>query len=233
MQRLFNAVITEPLQDFFRRLIEFMPNFLNSVIILFIGFIAGWFVKKTVVKTLTVLNTERFCTKIGVTQGLSKVGIRDTFTALLGKIFYWLLVFIFIIIALYTLKLPAIENLLEQFFLYLPNIFVAFLLIAVGYILGNFLGNAALIASVNAGMQFSRLLARGIKVVIILLATVMALEQLGIGRDTVIVSFTILFGGIVFAISLAFGLGGKDIARDYLEKRLQGKTENKDDLKHL
>jgi hypothetical protein len=151
----------------------------------------------------------------------------------LSRIFYWLVVFIFVIIALYTLKVPALEQLLEKFFLYLPDLFVAALLIIIGYILGNFLGRATLIASVNAGVKFSRLLGEGVKIVVLLLACVMALEQLGIGRGTVIVAFTILFGGFVFALALSFGLGGKDIARQYLEGKIKGESEEKDDLTHI
>ena len=134
---------------------------------------------------------------------------------------------------MYTLKVPALEELLQKFFLYLPDLFVAALLIIIGYILGNFLGRATLIASVNAGVKFSRLLAKGVKAVVLLFACVMALEQLGIGRSSVIVAFTILFGGFVFALSLSFGLGGKDIAKHYLEEKVEGGTKEKDDLTHI
>ena len=59
----------------------------------------------------------------------------------------------------------------------------------------------------------------------------MALEQLGIGRETIIIAFAIVFGGIVLALSIAFGLGGRDIAKEYLEKKLKG--EEKDEIEHL
>jgi hypothetical protein len=82
-------------------------------------------------------------------------------------------------------------------------------------------------------MRFAGLLARGVKILIFVFAFAMALEQLGIGRNIVVVAFTILFSGIVFALALAFGLGGKDIARDYLEKKFKEKEEDKDDIQHL
>jgi len=65
---------------------------------------------------------------------------------------------------------------------------------------------------------------------------VMAMEQLGIARGTVLAAFTIIFGGLVFALALAFGLGGKDIARKYLERRfkLEETEQNQDDeIKHI
>ena len=233
MKNVSDHIVTEPLKDFLQRLLAFLPNLLSSLIIFVLGFVAGWIVKHIVLKLANLFRIDRFCAKIGITEAFGKVGIKETPTRLLSRIFYWLTVFIFVIIALYTLKVPALEELLEKFFLYLPDLFVAALLIIIGYILGNFLGRATLIASVNAGVKFSRLLGRGVKIVILLLACVMALEQLGIGRGTVIVAFTILFGGFVFALALSFGLGGKDIARQYLEGKVKGEPEEKDDLTHI
>jgi hypothetical protein len=228
-----DSIVTGPLQDFFQRLIAFLPHLLSSLIIFILGLVLGWIFKKIIVKIAKLFKTDHFCSKIGMTEALEKVGIKGSPSRFLGRIFYWLVVIIFTIIALYALKVPAIENLLEKFLLYLPNIFIAVLLIIVGYLLGNFLGRTILIASVNAGMRFASLLARGVKLLIFVFAFAMALEQLGIGRNIVVVAFSILFSGIVFALALAFGLGGKDIARNYLEKRFKRGEEEKDDIQHL
>jgi hypothetical protein len=60
----------------------------------------------------------------------------------------------------------------------------------------------------------------------------MSLEQLGIGSSTIVVAFAIVFGGIILALALALGLGGRDIAKEYLEKKLKSE-ENKDEINHL
>ncbi len=233
MKNVVDTIITDPLKDFFQQLIAFLPDLLSAIIILVIGFIGAWILKKTLVKTLNILNADRFCEKVGITQGLDKIGIKFTPTVIMGRIVYWLVAFIFIIIALHALKVPAIVELLKQLFVYLPNIAVALLLVFVGYLLGNVLGRAALLALVNAGIRSAGLLASAIKTSVVVIAFAMALEQLGIGRETVIVAFTIIFGGIVFALALAFGLGGRDIAKDYLEKRLSGKAEEDDEFTHI
>ncbi len=114
----------------------------------------------------------------------------------------------------------------------LPNVFVAALILLFGYLLGNFFGRAALIASVNAGIRFSGLIGKFVKFTVFILSATMALEQLGIGRETVIIAFAIIFGGIVLALAIAFGLGGRDIAKAYLEKKMKGE-EKKDEISHL
>jgi hypothetical protein len=228
-----DTILTGPLKDFLQRLITFLPSLFSSLIIFILGLVLGWILKKIIVKIAKLFKTDHFCSKIGMTEACEKIGIKGMPSQLLGRIFYWLVVIIFTIIALNTLKVPAIENVLEKFLLYLPNIFIAVLLIIVGYLLGNFLGRTILIAAVNAGMRFASLLARGVKILIFVFAFAMALEQLGIGRNIVVVAFSILFSGIVLALALAFGLGGKDIAKDYLEKRFKGEEEKKDDIQHL
>ncbi|MEW6215921.1 MAG: hypothetical protein AB1478_12085, partial [Nitrospirota bacterium] len=65
-----------------------------------------------------------------------------------------------------------------------------------------------------------------------LLALTMALEQLGIGRGTIVIAFAIIFGGVVLALAIAFGLGGRDIAKEYIERKIKGE-ERKDDISHL
>ena len=129
--------------------------------------------------------------------------------------------------------MPAIEQILERFFLYLPNIFVAVIILFFGYLLSNFLGRAALIAAVNAGWKVSGLVGRLVKLTVFLLAVTMALEQLDIGRGTIVIAFAIIFGGIVLALAIAFGLGGRDIAKEYLEKKIKGEEEKKDEISHL
>ncbi|RMG02442.1 MAG: hypothetical protein D6726_07530 [Nitrospirae bacterium] len=234
MGTFFDKVFVEPLRGFFERIVEFLPNLLSSLIVLALGFLAGWLLRQGIEKLLQMIKTDHFCERAGISQALEKGGIKDTPTGLISRAFYYLVIFIFVIMALYTLKIPAIANLLEKFFLYLPNLFVAIILIIIGYILSNFFERAVLIASVNAGIQYSGFLGKGVKTAIILLTFTMALEQLGIGKETVVIAFAILFGGVVFGFSLAFGLAGKEIARDYLEKRFREKKEgDKDELKHL
>ena len=140
---------------------------------------------------------------------------------------------VFTVLSLKALEISTLEQLFEELFLYLPNIVAAIMILLAGYVLGNFSGRAALIASVNSGLRLSGLVGGVVKGAIFILSATMALEQLGIGSDTVIVAFAILFGGIVLALAVAFGLGGKDIAKEYLETKLRGEETKDDGIGHL
>ncbi len=235
MKNFLDKVIWQPLQDFLQRLGAFLPSFLGALLVFIVGLILAWLVKLLVVRLFRLLKVESILNRGGIAETLQKMAVKDTPTKIVGRLFYWLVVVIFFIISLNLLQLPAVDQLFEKFLLYLPNVFIAVVILIVGVLLGNFFGRAALIASVNAGIRLSGLLSKSVKTIIVLFAFVMAMDQLGIGRQTVIAAFTIIFGGVILAMALAFGLGGKDIARKYLERRFGGKEdeEKSDEIKHI
>ncbi len=231
MKNIFERLISEPLEGFLERFIQFLPNLISAILLLIVGLFFGLLTKQGFSRFFRLLKIDEFSERHGITNIFLKSGIKDKLSSIIGRLVGWLVFFIFVILSLSSLNVPAIERLLERFFLYLPNLFVAIIILLTSYILSNFFGRAALIASVNAGLKASGLIGRFIKLTIFLLGVTMALEQLGIGRETIIIAFAIVFGGIVLALSIAFGLGGKDIAKEYLEKKMKG--EEKDDIKHI
>jgi hypothetical protein len=234
MKEFFDKVVTQPLRDVFQKLVAFLPNLLTGIVVLAIGLVMAWLVKLLVVRICRLLKLDAAFARSGLVEALQRMAVKDTPAKLLGRMFFWLVTVLFSVLSLSVMRIPVIDRLLERFLLYLPNIFVALIIMAIGYLFGNFLGRAVLIASVNAGFKFSALLGKAVRTVVMLFSFAMALEQLGIGRSTVIAAFTIVFGGAVLALALAFGLGGQDLARRLLEKRFKKDGDGeRDELKHL
>lgn len=229
---VIQRVIIEPSERFFEKVIQFLPNFFTAIVVLLIGVALAFGLKIIFRALLKAVSIDKFFERSGTSEMLRKWGMRESISVLFSKLIQWIVVIIFSIIAMRSLEIPTVERLLENFLMYLPNIFVALVILLFGYMLSNFLGRAALIGAVNSGLRASGLIGKLVKLTIFFLAVTMALEQLGIGRGTVIIAFAIIFGGIVLAFSIAFGLGGRDAAKAYLEKKLNGE-EQKDDISHL
>lgn len=227
-----HKIIIEPFQKCYENLLYFLPSLLTSLVILIIGFVLSYVLRFIISRVLKAVKVDRFLESTGIFEVLARGGIKEPSSLLISKIVEWLTVFTFVIIAMQNLKIPTVEHLVERFFLYLPNVFVASFILIIGYLLSNFFGRAILIASVNAGITQARLIGKFVRAAVFILSATMALEQLGIGRDTVIVAFTIIFGGLVLAVAIACGLGGKDIARNYLEKKTK-EDDKEDDVQHL
>ena len=229
---IFKKVIMGPLENLFDKILLFLPNLMISLLIFLFGIVLAMVVRVIFSKIFKALSIDKLLEKTGLMDLLRKGGIKEAASSLLSKLIGWIIIIIFAIISMQALRAPAVEKLLEQFLLYLPNVFIAILILFLGYLLGNFFGRAALIASVNAGLRISRIVGDFVKLTVFMLSATMALEQLGIGRGTVMIAFAIIFGGIVLAFALAFGLGGRDVAKEYLEKHLKGEKQ-KDDISHL
>lgn len=232
MDSIMNTLILEPIQGFLVELLNFLPRLLSSLVLVLCGLLAAWLLKTVCIWMIRSLQGDAIAEKLGLAPALTKLGIKDPLSRLMGRLVYWLVLVSFLIIALNALRVPTVEDLLSRFFLYLPNVIVAVLILALGYIVGNFLGRASLIALVNADVSIASFLGRFVRITVYIIATTMALELLGIGKDTVLVAFAIVFGGIVLALSIAFGIGGHKAAGEYIERKLREEKE-KDEITHL
>jgi hypothetical protein len=228
----FQRVIAGPLEGLYEKILQFLPNFLAFLLLILIGVVLQVILRMVSLRLFRAVRLDKHFDRFGMEEVLGKGGIEVPLSVLLSRIVGWIIMFVFVIIALRNLDIPSIERLLGEFFLYLPNVIVAALILFFGYFLSNFLGRAALIAAVNAGIKLSGLIGRVVRLAILFFVVTMALEQLGIGRGTIVIAFAVIFGGVVFALALAFGLGGRDIAKEYLERKVKG-DEKKDEISHL
>src|SRR3990172_3856121 len=227
----FERIIAEPVEKFSDKVLYFLPNFLAAVLVLAVGAVLSLILKAVFLRLFKAIGIDRFSERFGAVEVMKMGGVKDTASVLLAKLIAWLTVIIFAVISMSVLELPSVERLLERFLLYLPNMFVAALILFLGHMAGNFLGRTALITAVNAGLGFTSLIGKSVRLTVFVLSMTMALEQLGIGKETVIIAFAIILGGIVLALSIAFGLGGRDLAKVYLERKSKG--EEKDEINHL
>jgi hypothetical protein len=227
-------VIRKTLAGFREQLAEFAPRFVAMLVILVVGVLVAAAVRFVLKLALPRLGFDRFAERTGTSDVLRRGGIASTPSRVLARTASWLVLGMFVLLAVGALDLQYARNLVERTFTYLPQVLIAAALLLLGTMAAAFLRRSVLIAAVNAGIPSARLLAGAVHAILIALFMTMAMEHLGIGRQVIVVSFTILFGGVVLALALAFGLAGRDLARDLLERLVkEGRPESKDDLQHL
>jgi hypothetical protein len=228
MEETWKTAMTNSFNQFLGKIITFLPNLLAMITILIVGFIVAWIFKYLLLRFLRAIQFDSVSERWGLTRILSKGGLIYSPANLLSRFFYWIMVLITLLLGINALDVAATQNLVTQFFNYLPHLFAAILILVIGYLISIFLGQATLIAAVNAQMESARFLSRCVRWFIIILSLTMALFHLGIAEKVVLAAFTATFGGIVLALSIAFGWGGRDLAKDFLD-RLSKKTERKDE----
>jgi hypothetical protein len=132
---------------------------------------------------------------------------------------FWVAWLGFILLGISVLGVIGIEEHVASFFGFLPRLFAALFILFFGLLGASFFSRATLLSAVNSDLPSPRLISWAVRTMIILFVVSMAFEELGIGSRTVTVAFTLTFGALMLGLALAFGLGGKDLARKYLERR--------------
>jgi hypothetical protein len=148
---------------------------------------------------------------------------------LIGQLVFWIVWIGFIMSAIDTLQFAPFQGLVHEFFRFVPRFLAALLVLALGFLIGNFLWRATLLGAVNAGLPGARLLSGAIRLLVIAIGVVMALEQLGLATAVVLTAFAIAFGAFMLGLAIAFGLGGRDAAKQLLEHQLRSKRERHSD----
>ena len=213
------------------RLAMILPGLLAMILLVGTGLLVGWLARALVSRVARALGIDRHMDRWGVVPSLRRSGIFRSPSDILGSVTFWAFFVLFASLGVDSLGFTgSTTGLLIAF---LPPLFAAVLILLVGLLVAGFLSQGLLIAAVNAGVPEARLLARAVKWGIVLFASATALTHVGIGKEMVLVAFGISFGGLVFALALAFGLGGRRVARDILERRLRREAPPRERDEHL
>jgi hypothetical protein len=214
-------VVLRSLDQTFGKFGDMLLQFLPHLLVMLIIFVAGWFVaiilKFLTHRILALVSLSRLSKDAGISQILSKADLpppADLFSSLV----FWVVWLGFLLIGVDALGVPELQLEVEKFFLFLPQIFVALLVLFGGLLAANFFSRAALLAAVNANLPSARAISGFVRFIIILLTVAMALEQIALARSTVLITFAIAFGAIMLALAIAFGSGGRDAAHRMLDR---------------
>lgn len=216
-----NDLFFDLLGEFVYRIVSFLPNILVMFLVVLIGVVLSSISRLIFFWLLGLIKFDDMAEKWGVSQALAKGGVRSDPSRIVSSAAYWGILLIFFMMGFVALDVIPINNLISDLLSYLPSIIAAALIVFFGFVIGDFVERAVLVAAGNAGISQADLIGKVVKLFIVVMTISMALDQLGIARGIIIAAFSISFGGIVFAVALAFGLGAKDMAREFLEKRLK------------
>lgn len=218
MREMIVSELSQAIHEFARAFAHLLPRLLVMLIIVGVGWLVAYILKAILRSILRLLKFDRLSENAGASQLLNKAALPSS-TELLSRLVFWVVWLGFILVGVNALGIVVLEEDISTFFLFLPRLFVAVLILFFGMFASSFFSRAALLAAVNANMRSPRMLSYCARVIIIVLAVSMAFEELGIAENTILAAFSIVFGALMLGLALAFGLGGRDLARQFLERR--------------
>lgn len=219
--------VQQAYENLVRMIGVFLPRFLAMLMIVLVGLAVALIFRYLLRTLLRLTNLDRLSENAGAGRFL-RMATLPSMTELLSRSVFWVTWFGFLLIGVSVLEVAGMQEQISRLFQLLPALFVAILILFTGLLAANFLSRAVLLASVNADYPSPRMLSWSVRFVIWILAIAMAFEELGLARETVVAAFSIVFGAMMLGLAIAFGLGGRELARAYLERTFGPAKKEKD-----
>jgi hypothetical protein len=198
--------------------LTFIPKLLGFLVILLIGWIVASLLEKAITFLLRRVGFDRISERIGLTRLEQRMNVHLDPAGVLGRVVYWFVFLVFLVPAVDALGLTSISALLGQIITYIPNVFVAILILFLGTLAANFVADIVRGATASANVGNANVFAAIARYAILGFVMLIALEQLQIAPALLNILFTAIVGALALAFGLAFGLGGRESAQHWLAR---------------
>ncbi len=231
MREIIVTELTQGLQEMAREFAHYLPRLIVMLIVVLVGWLIAYLLKVITRSILRVTRFSKLSENAGATELLKQAALPSS-SELLSRVVFWVAWVGFTLLGVSALGIVGLEEYTERFFLFLPRLVAALVILFLGFLAARFFSRAALLAAVNADIRSSRLVAQVVRIIIAIFTISMVFEVLGVGEGTLLIAFGTVFGALMLALAIAFGLGGKDLAKEFLERRLgkEKRDEKEDEL---
>jgi hypothetical protein len=234
MREMIISELIQALHELAKGFAHFLPRLIVMLILAFAGWVIAYVVKVVLRSILRLIKFDKLSENAGASQLLTQAALPSA-TELLTRFVFWVAWLGFILLGVSVLGILGLQEHIARFFLFVPRLFVAMFILFLGLLSASFFSRAALLAAVNANVPSPRILSLAIRSIIIVFVLSIVFEELGLAEQTMLVAFGIAFGALMLGLAIAFGMGGRDLAKRFLEKKfVRGKKEeNEDELSPL
>jgi small-conductance mechanosensitive channel len=216
--RSIGRAILDALVILWDKLIAYLPNLIAAIIILIIGILIAKAIEKLIQKIVEALKVDDLIKKINIVQKIEESGTKVVFSQIFAWLVKWFLYVALLIAVSEILQLGQFTDFLKDVALYVPNVIIAVLILVVGLVLGSFLEDLIVKILKGTKAKLASLIARVAKWSVVIFTVLAALIQLKVAPMLIQTLFTTIAMAIALAAALAFGLGGKDAAKDMIDK---------------
>ena len=202
----------ESLRSGLETFFAFIPQLIGAIVILVVGYIVAKILQAVVSRVLKAVGFDGWMERGGIKQFFDRAQTRETPATVLGKLVFWFVFIIAITMAADALGIQQVSQVLAQLIAYIPSIIAAILILILAALLANFL------SGIVRGATDNDILANIARYAIIVYAVFAALTELGVAVQLTAPTFLIALGAVALAAAIAFGWGGRDVAKDLIER---------------
>jgi hypothetical protein len=213
----YNTLFLDPIKEMMHKFLGFLPTLFTALVILVVGWIAAKLIRKYLTQLLHMVGFDSISDTVGLSRFLKVGGIKRKPSDLVGCITYWVFMVMVLITTVKSFGLTVVGDLTDTVIGYIPSVFTGVLILIVGMLIARLVSALVYVTAKNTDMPSPLTLSRLTKIAIMAYVGIIFLKEIGLISVFTDASYTTITYGIVFALSLAFGLAGKDIAAKYLD----------------
>lgn len=191
--------------------LEVIPSILGAIIIFAVGLILAFWVKRLVIEFLKLIRFEKLAKTSGIDSYFKKADFKLSLIDLIGTVIEWIVILVFFLAVVDILGLSAVSTVLATVLGYIPNVFAAAIIIAVGYMIAGIVEGLVRGALVSIDHDIAKPTSKFARWIIMVIAVFAAIDQLQIAQGLIATFFQGLTYTLVLAIGLSVGLGAKDL----------------------
>ena len=227
MLNTWGSVLQSSFTGLWQGVIMFIPNLIVAIIIVLIGWAIGVILDNVITKFFKAINFDEALKKTGFDNVVKKSGLTLNSGKFIGALVKIFVVVAFLLASFDVLGLAQVTTFLSQVVLgFLPEVIIAVLILLVGAIVGDALGNIVMASAKTAGLSSANALGKVAKWAVWVFAILVSLSQVGIAGSFIQTMFTGLVVALSLALGLSFGLGGQEAASDVI-KKIRGEVSSR------
>ena len=234
MKDLIVSELAQALHDLQVAFAHYLPRLIVMLILVLVGWAIAYVARIVLRGILRFIHFDKLSENAGASQLLTKAALPPA-SEVVSRFVFWIVLLGFILLGVSVLGILGLQEQVGKFFFFLPRLFVALFILFVGLLAATFFARAALLAAVNANVPSPKVLSLAVRSIIIVFVLSISFEELGIAEQTMLVAFGIAFGAVMLGLAIAFGIGGRELAQRFLERRFvrTKKEETEDELSPL
>ena len=220
-------VLVASFQELWAGVAGFVPRLVVAIIVFVVGWVIAMALGKAVAQIIRAIKVDKALESLGLEEPLSRAGLRLDAGAFIGGLVKWFFIVVFLAATVEVLGLSQVTTFLQEVVvLYLPNVFVAALILVVAALVSDATSRVVSGTAKAASLPSAGFLGGVSKWVVWVFVILEAVAQLGIAQPFVQTLFTGAVAALALALGLAFGMGGKETASRFLD-RLRSDISNR------
>lgn len=211
-------LLADPFVSLTHRFLAKAPSFTAAFLFLLFGLFTARILRTLAERVLDRTRIDEHAGRVGINEVLARLGLGKSPAYAVAFLIYWFILLAFFVSAANAVDLTVVSELIERFMLFVPSLIAAILIVFSGLLLARFLSEVVVNAANANNVRGGDILAKCASAAVITFTSLMALEQIGVRTSLIAQSVQILFAALGLAFALAFGLGGRDLAAEFLRE---------------